>query len=96
MSRERLSLLQHHLRGEIQRRPAHMHRPRPAMAIAARELPRLRLDETEPIDRQSEQSGGKVRKAGFVALAVRLCPKHKRNKPVRLEADRRALARGTA
>src|SRR5437588_5661762 len=77
-----------------------MHRAGAAMPVAALDLPGVRLDETEGSNWESQQIGGDLRKAGLVALAVRLGAEHQgdneRASAVRLEADLGALARGAA
>src|SRR4030081_337303 len=66
------------------------------MTVAALDLPGVCLDETECGNRQSQEIGGDLRKAGLVALAVRLGAEHQRDAAVRLEADLGALARRAA
>src|SRR5437879_6896258 len=73
-----------------------MHRAGAAMPVAALDLRRVRLDETECSNRDSQEIGGNLRKAGLVALAVRLGAEHQRDAAVRLEADLGALARRAA
>src|ERR1700731_5160487 len=73
-----------------------MHRAGAAMPVAALDLAGIRLDETECSNWQSEQIGGDLRKAGLVALAVRLGAEHQRDAGVWLEADLGALARRAA
>src|SRR5207237_9491376 len=55
-----------------------------------------RTDETECRDRQPQQIGGDLRKAGLVALAVGLGAEHQGYAAVRFEADLGALARRPA
>src|SRR5437016_7538656 len=69
-----------------------MHRAGAAMPVAALDLPGVRLDETECRNWQSQEIGRDLRKAGLVALAVRLGAEHQRDAAVRLEADLGALA----
>src|SRR6267142_842879 len=73
-----------------------MHRAGAAMPIAALDLPGVRLDETERSSWESQQIGGNLRKAGLVALAVRLGAEHQSDPAIRLEADLGALARRAA
>src|SRR5882672_11266465 len=73
-----------------------MHRAGAAMPVAALDLAGVRLDETECSNWQSQQIGGDLRKAGLVALAVRLGAEHQRDAGIRLEADLGALARRAA
>src|SRR5947207_15055237 len=72
-----------------------MHRAGAAMPVAALDLRRVRLDETECSNRESQEIGGDLRKAGLVALPVRLGAEHQGDAAVRLEADLGALARRT-
>src|ERR1700680_972588 len=66
------------------------------MPVAALDRPRVRLDKTETLNRQSQQTGGDLPKAGLVALTVRLGAEHQCDAAVRLEADLGALARRAA
>src|SRR3954463_10321976 len=66
------------------------------MPIAASDFACVGLDKTEQVDRQPQQVGGDLRKAGLVALAVRLGAEHQGYAAVRLEADLGALARRAA
>src|SRR5437764_14510087 len=73
-----------------------MHRTGAAMSVAALDRPCVGLDKTESTDRQSQEIGGDLRKAGFVALAVRLRAKHQDDTAISFEADLGALARRAA
>src|SRR5712692_8328706 len=73
-----------------------MHRAGAAMPVATLDLPGVRLDETECGNWKSQEIGGDLRKAGLVALAVRLGAEHERDAAFRLKADLGALARRTA
>src|SRR5436305_4163896 len=66
------------------------------MPIAASDFACVGLDKTEQVDRQPQQVGGDLRKAGLVTLAVRLGAEHQRDAAVWLEADLGALARRAA
>src|SRR5204863_9578060 len=70
-----------------------MHRTGAAMSVAALDRPCVGLDKTESTDRQSQEIGGDLRKAGFVALAVRLRAEHQDDTAISFEADLGALAR---
>ena len=59
-----------HLRRLVQRGAAHMHRAGAAMPVAALDLPGVRLDETECSNREPQEIGGDLRKAGLMTLAV--------------------------
>src|SRR5205814_3985358 len=50
------------------------------------------LDKTEQVNRQSQQLGGDLRKAGLVTLAARLRSEHQSDAAIRLEADLGAFA----
>ena len=67
---KRAALLQHDLRREVQCRAAHMHRAGAAMPVATLDRAGIRLDKPEGLNRQSQEIGGDLRKAGFVALAI--------------------------
>src|SRR5712691_3862541 len=73
-----------------------MHRAGAAMPVAALDVPCVGLDETEGTNRESQQVGSDLRKAGLMALAVRLRAEHQRDACLRLEADLGALARRAA
>src|ERR1700720_1118054 len=73
-----------------------MHRAGAAMPVAALDLAGVRLDEAECGNWEAQQIGGDLRKAGLVALAVRLGAEHQQDAPARLEADLGALARRAA
>src|SRR5947209_8504117 len=73
-----------------------MHRTGAAMSVAALDRPCVGLDKTESTDRQSQEIGGDLRKAGFVALAVRLRAEHQDDTAISFEADLGALARRAA
>ena len=62
------------------------------MPVAALDRPRVGLDKTEGGNRQPQEIGGDLRKAGLVALAVRLGAEHESDAAVRLEADLGAFA----
>ena len=66
------------------------------MPVAALDRLRVGLDKTERLERQPQQIGGDLRKAGLVALAVRLRAEHQCHPAVRLEADLGAFAGGSA
>src|SRR6185369_5321411 len=69
-----------------------MHRAGAAMSVAAFDHPCVRLDKMEGGNRHSQQIGGDLRKAGFVALAIRLRAEHQGNTAIFLEADLGARA----
>src|SRR5204862_1096345 len=73
-----------------------MHRTGAAMSVAALDRPCVGLDKTESTDRQSQEIGGDLRKAGFMALAVRLRAEHQDDTAISFEADLGALARRAA
>src|SRR5437773_11106144 len=73
-----------------------MHRAGAAMPVAALDLPGVRLDETECSNREPQEIGDDLRKAGLMTLAVRLGAEHQRDAAVRLEANLGALARRAA
>src|SRR5207237_8774201 len=73
-----------------------MHRTGAAMSVAALDRPCVGLDKTESTDRQSQEIGGDLRKAGFVALAVRLRAEHQDDTAISIEADLGTLARRAA
>src|ERR1700716_1063085 len=73
-----------------------MHRAGAAMPVATLDFAGVRLDETECSNWEAQQIGGDLRKAGLVALAVRLGAEHQRDAAVRLEAALGALARRAA
>src|SRR5271155_796222 len=69
-----------------------MHRASAAMPVAALDRPGVRLDKTECVNRQSQEIGGYLWKAGFVTLAVRLGTEHKNDTRLRFEPDLSAFA----
>src|SRR5437763_3013384 len=73
-----------------------MHRTGAAMSVAGLDSPCVGLDKTESNDRQSQEIGGDLRKAGFVALAVRLRAEHQDDTAISIEADLGTLARRAA
>src|SRR3954462_7596831 len=73
-----------------------MHRAGAAMPVAALDRLRVRLNKTEGGNRQSQQIGGDLRKAGFVALAVGLRAERHGDAAIGLEADLGAGARRAA
>ena len=64
------------------------------MPVAALDRSRIGLDKAEGVERQPQQIGGNLRKAGLVALAVRLGAEHECHLAVRLKADLGAFPRG--
>src|SRR6516225_106303 len=66
------------------------------MPVAALDRSRIGLDKAEGVERQPQQIGGNLRKAGLVALAVRLGAEHECHLAVRLKADLGAFARRAA
>src|SRR5262252_5550091 len=73
-----------------------MHRAGATVSIAGLDRPRVGLDKTECRERQAQQIGGDLWKAGLVTLAVRLGAEHECHAAVRLEADLGAFARRAA
>src|SRR6516162_1835938 len=69
-----------------------MHRAGAAMPVTAFDCSCVGLNKTERRKRQLQQIGGNLRKAGLVALTVRLGAEHKCHAAGRLKADLGAFA----
>ena len=95
-SGHRPGLVQHGVDGLHQSRTAHMHRPRPAMAIAGAHQAGIGLDVDKGLRRQAQQIGGDLGICGFVAHAIGLGADDQRDAAVVLEAQFRALIRRAA
>src|SRR5271169_4772987 len=63
------------------------------MSVAALDCSCVGLDKTEGSNWESQEIGGDLRKAGLVALAVRLGAEHQHDAGARLEAALGSLAR---
>src|SRR5260370_18881693 len=68
-----------------------MHRARAAMPGAAPDRPRIGLDQSEALERQTEQLCRDLRIARFVTLTIRLGAEDQRNPAICVEPDFGAL-----